>query len=177
MTDMPSGPPLPPHSGRRLILSSDETFEREKREEEERAAQRRAYWRRYSQRKRRVYGMLDAADYAKVAARAFDAQGENPSVWRQIWAESAAYAENAVLPTAEIAALQRELLEELRRIGDAAEQLARQGALRTDADGMPIANEGDALGADAATWFETLEAKVCAFSTILQRCVAGPSTE
>lgn len=172
MTDMPSGPPHSPRFGGRLILSSDTAHERAKEEEASRATYRRAYWQKYSKRKRRVYGAITPTEYAAVAERAADAQGEDASVWRQIWAESQAYADDAVLPTAEIADLQRELLNELRRIGDSADALARRGELCSGEDGRFQVPEDSELGAEAVALFEVLEDRVLAFADMIGRKIS-----
>jgi hypothetical protein len=110
-----------------LRLSSNEAFEREKAAEADRTTYRRQYWQKYSKRVRRVFGSLTPDEYAAMAERAAETQGDEPSVWQQIWLESKAYTSGAALPTAEIADQQRELLAELRSIGNNINQLARLG--------------------------------------------------
>lgn len=152
-----------------LRLSADATFEREKATEAERADYRRRYWQKYSKRVRRVFGTVTPDEYAAIAARASTTQDGEPSVWRQIWLESRAYVSGQSLPTGEIADQQRELLAELRRIGNNINQLARLGHVRAARDGGLTATPNDGLGVEAIRQFERLEAKIAQFETNFKR--------
>lgn len=107
-----------------LHLSSDETHKREKVEEAKRAAYRRSYWQGYTKKIKRIFGTMTPVEYAAAKARADEA---GRSVWGQVWAEAQAYRQRTVLASGEIAEQQRELVVELRRIGNNLNQLARLG--------------------------------------------------
>ncbi len=161
MTSEPNGIGRALSSG--LRLSSDAAFEREKAAEAERADYRRRYWQKYSKRVRRVFGTVTPNEYAAIAVRAEATQDGEPSVWRQIWLESHAYVSGNTLPTAEIAEQQRELLAELRRIGNNINQLARLAHIRANREGGLSSAPEDGLGAEAIRQFERLEAQITQF--------------
>lgn len=110
-----------------LQLSSDETHEREKAEEADRAAYRRTYWQGYAKKVKRIFGTVTPAEYVAVKARAGEA---GRSVWGQVWAESQAYHDGRNLASGEVADQQRQLISELRRIGNNLNQLARLGHIQ-----------------------------------------------
>ena len=152
------------NSGRhpkRLVISSEADHEQNKRDEKNRTQYRRQYWQKYSKRIKRVFGSLKPKDYQAVEARA-DAHGKK--VFEQIWAESRAYCDGRVLPTVELAEQQRVLVQELRRIGNNINQLARLGHLQTKR-GEGLATEpDDKVGVETLRQFRRLEAAVIKFS-------------
>lgn len=111
-----------------LHLSSDATHAREKAEEAERAAYRRTYWQGYTKKIKRIFGTVTPAEYEAVKLRADDA---GRSVWGQVWAEAQAYQQGLALASGEIADQQRQLISELRRIGNNLNQLARLGHVQS----------------------------------------------
>ena len=110
-----------------LHLSSDETLERERAEEAGRAAYRRKYWQGYTKKIKRIFGTVAHADYQAVKSRADEA---GRSVWGQVWAEAQAYHQGRNLASGEVADQQRQLIAELRRIGNNLNQLARLGHIQ-----------------------------------------------
>ncbi len=80
------------------------------------------YWQRYKQRRRRVYGYLSPTQYEELAARA---KAHGHSVFQQLWQESQAYQQQRYLPSATIEALHRDLINQLRRLGNNVNQIAR----------------------------------------------------
>ena len=84
---------------------------------------RKAYWERFSQTRRRVYGTLSASDYERIEARARES---GRAVWAQLHAEAEAYARGDYLPPREIEARITELIIELRRIGTNVNQITRE---------------------------------------------------
>ncbi|PCH72290.1 MAG: hypothetical protein COC12_06395 [Rhodobacteraceae bacterium] len=143
-----------------LHLSSPEMREREKAKEADRAAYRRQYWQGYAKRVKRVFGSLTPEEYRATKDRAEEA---GRSVWGQIWAEACAYRAGTVLATEEIADQQRQLIAELRRIGNNLNQLARLGHIRARKQGAQAAPDQDQIGTEALQQFEALEAVVAKF--------------
>ena len=144
-----------------LRLSSDATFERDKVAEAGRAQYRRKYWQGYAKRVKRIFGTVTRAEYDAAKERA-DAAGR--SVWGQVWAEATAYREQTVVPTNEIAGQQRELIAELRRIGNNINQLAKLGHVQARKHGGLGAQPSNPIGTEAMRQFEKLEAKVARFN-------------
>jgi hypothetical protein len=142
-----------------LRLSSDATHEREKAEEAERAAYRRRYWQGYVKKVKRIFGTVTPEDFEAVQQRAEDA---GRSVWGQVWAESQAYLAGQTLATGEIADRQRELVTELRRIGNNLNQLARLGHIQSRKHGG-LKKPDDALTTEAMQQLARLEAVVTKF--------------
>ena len=144
----------------RLRLSSPEQLEREKCKEAERAAYRRKYWQGYAKRIKRGFGTLTPTEYAKVKERA-DLSGR--SVWGQIWAESCAYCNGTVVPTLELANQQRQLITELRRIGNNINQLAKLGHIQARKHGTITARNDDQIGVETLRMFSKLETLIARF--------------
>lgn len=142
-----------------LHLSADDAHEREKAEEIERATYRRTYWQGYAKKVKRIFGTVTPEDYNAVKQRADEA---GRSVWRQVWAESQAYWRAQPLATGEIADNQRELVTELRRIGNNLNQLARLGHIQNRKQGAVKTNEGS-LEAEAMEQLARLEEVVTKF--------------
>ena len=111
-----------------LHLSSDATHAREKAEEVERAAYRRTYWQGYTKKIKRIFGTVTPTEYEAVKLRADDA---GRSVWGQVWAEAQAYHRGMALASGEVAEQQRQLISELRCIGNNLNQLARLGHVQS----------------------------------------------
>lgn len=143
-----------------LHLSSEETFERDKAAEVGRAKYRRKYWQGYAKRVKRIFGTVTRAEYDAAKERA-EAAGR--SVWGQVWAEATAYREQTLVPTSEIADQQRELITELRRIGNNINQLAKLGHVQARKHGGLGAQSSNPIGTEALRQFEKLEAKVARF--------------
>jgi len=143
-----------------LRLSSDAAFERGKAAQAERADYSRKYWQDYSKRVKRIFGTVSFAEYAAAKERADDA---GRSVWGQIWAEAKAYRDQTVLANGEIADQQRELVAELRRIGNNINQLARLGHIRTRKHGGLKPHSDNHIGIEAMRQLERLEAKIARF--------------
>ena len=142
-----------------LHLSADDAHEREKVEEAERATYRRTYWQGYAKKVKRIFGTVTPDEYEAVKQRADEA---GRSVWRQVWAESQAYWRAQPLATGEIADNQRELVTELRRIGNNLNQLARLGHIQNRKQGAVKTNEGS-LEAEAMQQLARLEEVVTKF--------------
>lgn len=142
-----------------LHLSSDETHEREKAEEAGRAAYRRKYWQGYAKKVKRIFGTVTPAEYAAVKSRA-DETGR--SVWGQVWAEAQAYHLGRKLASGEIADQQRQLIAELRRIGNNLNQLARLGHIQNRKHGG-IKPSDETITAEAMQQLSDLEAVVAKF--------------
>lgn len=142
-----------------LRLSSDATHEREKAEEAERADYRRRYWQGYVKKVKRIFGTVTPAEYEAVTKRADDA---GRSVWGQVWAESQAYLKGQTLATGEIADQQRELVTEIRRIGNNLNQLARLGHIQNRKRGA-LNQSNDALATEAMQQLTRLEEVVTKF--------------
>lgn len=145
--------------GKSLRLSSDEAHQREKAAEEERASYRRRYWQGYTKKVKRIFGTVSPAEYQAAKQRADEA---GRSVWGQIWAEAKAYRQGQTLGTGEIAEQQRELVTELRRIGNNLNQLARLGHIQNRKAGN-LHWPDDALTAEAMQQLERLEDVVTKF--------------
>lgn len=143
-----------------LRLSSDASFERDKTAEVGRVKYRREYWQSYAKRVKRIFGTVTRGEYEAAKQRADNA---GRSVWAQIWAEAAAYREQATLSTNEIAEQQRELVSELRRIGNNINQLARLGHVQARKHGGLGAQPNNSIGTEAMRQLEKLEAKVARF--------------
>jgi hypothetical protein len=143
-----------------LHLSSQETHEREKVAETGRAQYRRKYWQGYAKRVKRIFGTVTRAEYDAAKERS-EAAGR--SVWAQVWAEATAYREQTLVPTSEIADQQRELIAELRRIGNNINQLAKLGHVQARKHGGLGAQPSNPIGTEAMRQFEKLEAKVAWF--------------
>lgn len=143
-----------------LHLSSHETFERDKAAEADRAQYRRKYWQDYTKRVKRIFGTVTRAEYEAAKQRANEA---GRSVWGQVWAEATAYREQTLVPTIEIADQQRELIAELRRIGNNINQLAKLGHVHARKHGGLGAQPSNPIGTEAMRQFEKLEAKVARF--------------
>lgn len=158
MTPKPTGIGKPLSDG--LRLSSDASFERDKAVEVDRAQYRRLYWQGYAKRVKRIFGTVTRAEYEAAKQRADEA---GRSVWGQIWAEATAYREQTLLPTSEIADQQRELIAELRRIGNNINQLARLGHVQARKHGGLGAQPSNLIGTEAMHQLEKLEAKVARF--------------
>lgn len=146
-----------------LRLSSEEAAQREKAQEAERAAYRRSYWQKYAKRVKRVFGVLTLEEHADAKARA---EEHGRSIWAQIWAESLAYRRGQVLPTPEIEDHQRQLIAELRRIGNNINQLAKLGHLKARRGGGIEARPGDQVGEEILRQMAALESAVARFSAI-----------
>lgn len=142
-----------------LRLSADETHEREKAEEAKRASYRREYWQGYAKKVKRIFGTVTPEDYKAVQLRSEEA---GRSVWGQVWAESQAYWKSQPLATGAIAEQQRELVTELRRIGNNLNQLARLGHIQNRKAGMLQASNGS-LEAEAMQQLARLEDVVTKF--------------
>ena len=142
-----------------LYLSSDETHEREKTEEAERAAYRRQYWQGYTKKIKRIFGTVTPAEHQAVKSRADEA---GRSVWGQVWAEAQAYRHGRNLASGEIADQQRQLISELRRIGNNLNQLARLGHIQNRKHGGINLPE-DSVVAEAMQQLARLEAAVVKF--------------
>lgn len=142
-----------------LRLSSDATHEREKAEEAERSAYRRTYWQRYAKKVKRIFGTVTPAEYEAVKQRADEA---GRSVWGQVWAEAQAYHHGRSLASGEVADQQRQLITELRRIGNNLNQLARLGHIQNRKHGG-IKTSDDAITAEAMQQLAKLEAVVTKF--------------
>lgn len=142
-----------------LCLSSDATHEREKAEEAERADYRRRYWQGYVKKVKRIFGTVTPAEYEAVRKRADDT---GRSAWGQVWAESQAYLKGQTLATGEIADQQRELVTEIRRIGNNLNQLARLGHIQNRKRGS-LNPAGDPITSDTMKQLERLEAVVAKF--------------
>lgn len=143
-----------------LRLSSDAAFDRDKAIEADRSCYRRNYWQAYSKRVKRIFGTVTRAEYDAAKLRADDA---GRSVWRQVWAEATAYREQTLLPNGEIADQQRELVAEMRRIGNNINQLARLGHIRARKHGDLSSVNSDSIGTETIRQLEKLEAKVARF--------------
>jgi len=142
-----------------LHLSSDTTHEREKAEEAERTAYRRQYWQGYAKKIKRIFGTVTPAEYEEVKSRADEAER---SVWGQVWAEAQAYHHGRKLASGEIADQQRQLIGELRRIGNNLNQLARLGHIQNRKLGG-INPSDDAIATDAMQQLAKLEEVVNKF--------------
>lgn len=142
-----------------LHLSSEESHEREKAEEAERASYRRTYWQGYTKKIKRIFGTVSPEDYAAVKMRADEA---GRSVWAQVWAEAQAYHQGRNLASGEVADQQRQLIAELRRIGNNLNQLARLGHIQNRKHGG-IKSPDDAIAAEAMQQLARLEAVVTKF--------------
>lgn len=143
-----------------LHLSSQETHDRDKAAEAGRAQYRRKYWQGYARRVKRIFGTVTRTEYDAVKERA-DAAVR--SVWGQVWAEAAAYREQTLVSTSEIADQQRELIAELRRIGNNINQLAKLGHVQARKHGGLGAQPSSPIGTEAMRQFDKLEAKVARF--------------
>ena len=143
-----------------LHLSSQEAHDREKSVEAGRAQYRRKYWQGYAKRVKRIFGTVTRAEYDAAKQRADEA---GRSVWGQVWAEATAYREQTLVPTSEIADQQRELIAELRRIGNNINQLAKLGHVQARKHGGLGAQPSNPIGTEAMRQFEKLEAKVARF--------------
>lgn len=142
-----------------LRLSSDGTFEREKAVEADRSSYRRKYWQGYAKRVKRIFGTVTCEEYGEVQERADEA---GRSVWGQVWAEARAYRDGRKLATGEIADQQRELIIELRRIGNNLNQLARLGHIK-DSKTWVLHKSDRSLGAEAMRQLAQLEEVVTKF--------------
>ena len=142
-----------------LHLSSDETHQREKAEEAGRAAYRRKYWQGYAKKVKRIFGTVSLQEYDEAKARAEEA---GRSIWGQVWAEACAYREGRTLATGDIANRQRELIIELRRIGNNLNQLARLGHIQNRKHGI-LKPCQDQITADTMQQLAQLEAAILKF--------------
>ena len=143
-----------------LRLSTDVAFERDKAVEVDRANYRRKYWQGYAKRVKRIFGTVSCADYQAAKERAEDA---GRSVWGQVWAEAAAYRSQTVLASGEIAEQQRELVVEMRRIGNNINQLTRLGHIQARKHNSLVATGNDQIGSETFRQFQKLEAVVAKF--------------
>lgn len=143
-----------------LRLSSNAAFEQDKAVEADRSTYRRKYWQGYTKRVKRIFGTVSREEYVAVQERANEA---GRSVWRQVWAESVAYRSQTVLANCEIADQQRELVAEMRRIGNNINQLARLGHIQARKHGGLSSVNSDAIGTETIRQLEKLEAKVARF--------------
>ncbi len=82
----------------------------------------RQYWQRYKQRRRRVYGTLTPKQYQTLESRAKVA---GRGVFQQLWQESQAYQQQRYLPSTTVERLHQELINQLRRIGNNVNQIAK----------------------------------------------------
>ncbi len=142
-----------------LHLSSDATHEREKAAEAERAAYRRKYWQGYAKKVKRIFGTVAPDDYAAVKARADEA---GRSVWGQVWAEAQAFHRGRSLASGVVADQQRQLITELRRIGNNLNQLARLGHIQNRKH-SGINPSDDSIATEAMQQLARLEAAVTRF--------------
>jgi len=145
--------------GQSLRLSSDATHEREKAEEAERAEYRRSYWQGYAKKVKRIFGTVTPAEYEAVKQRADEA---GRSVWGQVWAEAQAYRKGIVLASGEVAEQKRELVIELRRIGNNLNQLARLGHIEQRKHGG-LSQQDSNITSQAHEQLAKLEAVVTKF--------------
>lgn len=146
----------------RLVISSDATHEQNVRDEEKRTQYRRQYWQRYSKRIKRVFGSLTPNEYEAVSERA-EAHGKK--VFEQIWAESLAYCDGRILPTVELAEQQHILIQELRKIGNNINQLARLGHVQAKrGEGLVVVDVDDNIGVETLRQFRRLEHAITKFS-------------
>lgn len=143
-----------------LRLSSDASFERDKTAEAGRAKYRRKYWQDYKEKIKRIFGSVTPEEYEATQQRADDA---GRSVWGQVWAEARAYRNGQILATGEIAVQQRELVAEMRRIGNNINQLARLGHIQARKHGGLSSLAKDTIGTETMRQLEKLEAKVARF--------------
>lgn len=145
-----------------LRLSSDEARLREQTKEAERATYRRQYWQKYAKKVRRVFGTLTLQEHAEAKARA---EAAERTVWVQIWAEACAYRNGDFLATPEIEAQQQQLINELRRIGNNLNQLARLGHIEARKSGGVMAPENDRIGCETLKLLTAMEVAVARFSS------------
>lgn len=88
-----------------------------------RAEKMKEYRAKYLKDRRRVYGVIGKAEYAKIAEIA---RRNGRSVWAEIWLEARAYRQGTYLPPREIEDRITELLVAIRRIGVNLNQIAKQ---------------------------------------------------
>lgn len=157
-----------------LHLSSVETHEREKAAEVDRTQYRRKYWQSYAKRVKRIFGTVTRAEYDAAKERA---ESAGRSVWGQVWAEATAYREQTLVPASEIADQQRELIAELRRIGNNINQLAKLGHVQARKHGGLGAQSSNPIGKEAMRQFEKLEAKVARFDDGMTIRVRGEKVD
>lgn len=143
-----------------LCLSSDAQFERERLEAEAQALRQKAYYAEWKARHERVSGSLGKEIYAEVKKRA-DCHGRK--VWAQIWFESQAYVKSKIVPTARMEEQQRQLIAELRHIGNNINQLAKLGHIEARKHGGLGVRGNDRIGAEALRQFSRLEKVVARF--------------
>lgn len=147
-------------SNQRLHVSSEEELRQSIEDERQKAQYRRTYWQGYANRVKRIFGTVTRAEYEAAKQRADDA---GRSVWGQVWAEATAYREERILATGEIADQQRELIGELRRIGNNINQLARLGHVQERKHGGLGGANSNPIAVEAMRQLERLEAKITLF--------------
>lgn len=86
-------------------------------------AYRRAYWDRFKETRRRIYGTLTTEEYERIEARAKEA---GRAVWAQVHAEAEAYVRGEYLPSTDLEESIGKLITQLRRIGNNLNQIARE---------------------------------------------------
>ena len=84
-------------------------------------AYRRAYWERFHETRRRIYGTVPKAEYDALEARA---RAGGRSVWEQLHHESQGYNRGEYVPPEEVTKNIEALLVQLRRIGNNINQIA-----------------------------------------------------
>ena len=112
---------------------------------------RAAYWERFSQTRKRVYGTLTVEEYERIEARAKEA---GRAVWSQIHAEAEAYARGEYLPTKTIEEQIGDLIAQLRYIGNNINQITRD-----------MHTEGTLDSSELARSFAALEERIRAFTS------------
>ncbi len=88
------------------------------------------------------------------------------SVWGQVWSEAQAYRNGQNLANGEVADQQRQLIAELRRIGNNLNQLARLGHIQNRKHGG-IKPSDDAITTEAMLQLAKLEVAVTKFDDVV----------
>lgn len=113
------------------------------REARRREQKRRYYHETFQQKKRRIHGTLERAEYEALAKRA---KAEDRSPWQQLLAESRAYQAGAYVPSAVVETELQQLNVECRKIGTNLNQMAKHSnRLRRLWSERPVQNELKAL--------------------------------
>ena len=153
-----SSAPNPSHF--RLHLSTPAEIERAKEEEAQRAAKRRKYWQDYKDRVKRVFGTLPPDEHATWKA---EAEANDRSLWDHIISQARAYRQQTIVPTQQIEAQQRQLIMELRRVGNNLNQLARLAHIKAHQQGGLKAPVDDLIGREVMRNLERWEAKLLVY--------------
>ena len=109
---------------------------------------------------KRIFGTVTPEEYAAVKERAEEACR---SVWGQVWAEAQAYRNGQILASGEVAEQQRQLIAELRRIGNNLNQLAKLGHIQARKDGDFSVITGGSHAVETLRHIKRLEAAVARF--------------